>query len=291
MRQNILFILFFILLNVSCVSTNKDESAETIFVSVLPLKYFTEQIVGDRFPVEVMVPPGASPATYSPSPKQMERLSNASLFLSAGHLGFEKAWLGKFRETYPALEVVNTSIGIELIEVEEENHGDHSHHGVDPHTWTSPKQAYIIAHNIFEAIVTIDPGNRDTYKKNLEELLSLITSVDEKIENKLKAVKGNKFLIFHPSLGYLARDYGLEQMSIEYEGKSPSPRIMQQIVDEGRSQQIKVVLIQKEFDMDNARSIAKEIGADVVQVNPLDYNWSGQVLYIADILSGQPSNR
>lgn len=291
MRQNILFILAIILLNVSCVSTKKDETAESIFVSVLPLKYFTEQIVGDRFPVEVMVPPGASPATYAPTPKQMERLSNASLFLSAGHLGFENAWLGKFRQAYPALEVVNTSIGIELIEAEEEHHGDHSHQGVDPHTWVSPKQAYFIAINIFEAIVTIDPGNRDRYKKNLEKLLKDIVDIDEKTEEKLKLAKGNKFLIFHPSLGYIARDYGLEQMSIEYEGKSPSPRHMQQIIDDARSQQIKIVLIQKEFEMDNAKSIANEIGADVVQVNPLDYNWPEQVLYIADILSGQHFNQ
>jgi len=288
MRQNILFILFFILLNASCVSTSKDETAESIFVSVLPLKYFTEKIVGDRFPVEVMVPPGASPATYSPSPKQMERLSNASLYLSAGYLGFERAWLGKFRQTYPALEVVNTSIGIELIEVEEENHGDHSHHGIDPHTWMSPKQAYIIAHNIFEAIVTIDPGNRDRYKKNLEKLLEEIVDADKKTGEKLGQSKGENFLIFHPSLGYLARDYGLVQISIEYEGKTPSPRYMQQVIDIAKTQHIKKVLIQKEFDIDNAKSIANEIGAEVVQVNPLDYNWSAQVLYIADILSGQP---
>jgi zinc transport system substrate-binding protein len=286
MRLNILFLSLIILINVSCVSTKKEESAETLFVSVLPLKYFTEQIVGDHYPVEVMVPPGASPATYSPTPRQMEKLSNASLYLSVGHLGFEKAWLGKIRETYPAMEIVNTSIGIDLIKSEEEHHGDHMHYGIDPHVWVSPKQAHFIALNIFEAIVTIDPGNRDNYKKNLEKLLLEIINTDEKLEDKLKGVRGSKFLIFHPSLTYLARDYGLEQLSVEFEGKSPSPKQMQHIVNEARTEQIKLVLIQKEFDEDNAKSIANEIGAEIVQVNPLGYNWSEQVLHIGDILSG-----
>lgn len=285
MSKNILLFLFIFLFNITCASIKKEESTESIFVSILPLKYFTEKIVGDNYPVEVMVPPGASPATYDPTPKQMQKLSNATLFLSVGHLGFEKAWLKKFSQTFPALEIVNTSIGINLIEVEEEHHGNHVHKGVDPHIWVSPKQAHVIAQNIFEAIVIIDPGNRDNYKKNLKKLFKEIISVDEKVEEKLANAKGSRFLIFHPSLGYFARDYGLVQMSIEFEGKSPSPKHMQKIIDEARSENIKLVLIQKEFDADNAKSIAKEIGAEVVQVDPLNYNWPEQVLLIADIIS------
>jgi zinc transport system substrate-binding protein len=205
-------------------------------------------------------------------------------------LGFEKVWLKKFRQTYTGMEIVNTSIGIELIESEEEHHCDHVHLGVDPHVWVSPRQAHFIALNIFEAIVTIDPGNRDNYKKNLEKLLLSIIDTDEKLENKLKEVKGKKFLIFHPSLGYLARDYGLVQMSVEFEGKSPSPAHMQHIVEEALSEKINLVLIQKEFETDKAKSIANEIGAKVVQVDPLAYNWNEQVLYIADILSGSQAN-
>lgn len=264
--------------------SSKDAQSDSaaVFVSILPLKYFAKKIIGDRFPVEVMVPPGASPATYAPTPRQMQKLSNSAAYFAVGHLGFENAWLERIRESNPNMEVFFTDTGIDLIKGDTLQHGDHAHHeGVDPHIWTSPKQAKQIAINIFEGMVAIDPGNREYYYQNLQKLFDEIARVDHEVSLKLDLIKGKRFLIFHPSLGYLARDYGLIQESIEFEGKSPSPKHMQEIVEQARKQHIKLILIQKQFDKADAETIAKEIHADVVQVDPLDEDWPKETLSIA----------
>ena len=263
-------------------SAGDQSDSSAVFVSILPLKYFAKKIIGDRFPVEVMVPPGASPETYEPTPRQMEKLSQASAYFAVGHLGFETAWLKRIREANPNMEVFFTDTGINLIKGDTLERGDHVHkEGIDPHIWTSPKQAKQIAINIFEGMVAIDPGNREYYYQNLQKLFDEIARVDHEVSLKLDLIKGKRFLIFHPSLGYLARDYGLIQESIEFEGKSPSPKHMQEIVDQARKQHIKLILIQKQFDKADAETIAKEIHADVVQIDPLDEDWPKETLSIA----------
>ena len=263
-------------------SSGAQADSSAVFVSILPLKYFAKKIIGDRFPVEVMVPPGASPETYSPTPRQMQKLSQAAAYFAVGHLGFETAWLQRLREANQNMEVFFTDTGIDLIKGDTLEHGDHAHkEGIDPHIWTSPKQAKQIAINIFEGMVAIDPGNREYYYQNLQKLFDEIARVDHEVTMKLALIKGKRFLIFHPSLGYLARDYGLIQESIEFEGKSPSPKHMQEIVEEARQQHIKLILIQKQFDKADAETIAKEIHADVVQIDPLDEDWPKETLSIA----------
>lgn len=267
-----------------CVTPQKqtESKKEKLFVSILPLKYFTDKIVGDHFDVDVMVPPGASPATYAPTPKQMHRLAETSAYFSVGYLGFEQAWLHKIQDANPAMEIISSSVGLQLLRDMDEVHGDHVHQGgIDPHVWVSPKQAKFIVMNIFEGVVSIDPGNRSDYAANTKKLLAAIDSVDREVSAILEPVKGSKFLIFHPSLGYLARDYHLEQLSIEYEGKSPSPRHMQHLIEEAEADNIGLVLIQKEFDEENATALAKAIDGNVVQIDPLDYQWPTQMISMA----------
>jgi len=268
-----------------CIPGTQKSKDKIVFVSILPLKYFADKIVGNTYKVEVTVPPGVGPETYSPTPKQMIMLGKASAYFSVGYLGFEQAWLENFRSVNPQLRLFATSKGIDLIQGEEK-HGDHAHfQGVDPHIWSSPKAAVQIAKNICDGMILVDPDNGDLYKKNLVILLAEIERVDSEITRLLSNAPSKEFIIFHPALGYFARDYGLEQLSIEFEGKVPSPKHLQTIIDAAKSDNIKFVLIQKEFDKQNAEIIAKETGCKIVQIDPLDYNWPEQMVTIAENLS------
>jgi len=274
---------------VSCNTTPGKPKEKVVFVTILPQKYFADKIAGDLYKVEVMVPPGVGPETYSPSPKQMKALGESDAYFAVGYLGFEPDLLGKLPSLNPNIKVYKVSRGIDLIEQKEEKHGDHVHlQGVDPHIWSSPKEAVIIARNIFEGMAEIDPKNKDRYSKNLQNLLAEINSVDSTVTKILAPVKGEKFIVFHPALGYLARDYGLEQFSIEFEGKTPSPKHMQELINEARIGKIKTVLIQKEFEKRNAEIVAKEIGGNLVQIDPLDYDWPRQMVSIAASLAAAP---
>jgi len=288
MRKFILLSLLIGIILSGCFSGAPKPKDKIVFVSILPLKYFADKIVGNTYKVEVTVPPGAGPETYAPTPKQMMMLGEASAYFSIGYLGFEQSLLENIQSTNPDLQFFATSKRIDLIR-EENQHEDHEHlQGVDPHIWSSPKTARLIALNIYDGMIKTDPSNSETYQKNLNILLAEIAKVDSTVTTLLAKATSKKFIIFHPALGYFARDYGLEQLSIEFEGKVPSPKHLQTIIETAKAENIKYILIQKEFDQENAVIIAKETGSKIIQIDPLDYNWPEQMISIAEKLSNTP---
>ena len=254
-------------------------------VSVLPQKYFVEKIAGDHFNINVMIPPGASPVTYEPTPKQMKELTKSFVYFRIGHIEFEKSWMKKLININPDMEIIDLSKTADLIKPEhnhDHSHEGHHHHGVDPHIWTSPKEVKKQAALIFEYIATEAPEYNKEFKSNYNSFIQEIASLDSYLTRVLEPYKNNKFLIFHPALSYIARDYGLEQISIEIDGKEPTPANIRNIIDIAKKEQIKIVFVQKQFSMHNAEVIASEINGKVVQIDPLDYNWTESIRTIAN---------
>ena len=290
MRKYILLSLV-LLFVVSCNSTS--DNTPTVSVTIEPQRYFAEKIAGDNFKVNTIVPPGTSPETYDPTPSQMVALGKSTLYFKVGYLGFEKAWGKTLEENNAEVDVINTSNGIVLIEADEhsieegEHQQDdgHNHDGIDPHVWSSPKSALIMAENMLNAFVAADVENQKLYRDNFKVLQAEIIETDKKIEALLANATVKSFIIYHPALGYFARDYHLTQYSIEFEGKSPSPQQLKQMIDFAHEQGIKTIFVQKGFDSKNAESLAKEVGASIHSIDPLSYNWSEELIKIAEILS------
>lgn len=254
-----------------------------ITVSILPQKYFVEKIAGDLFDVQVLVPPSASPATYSLAPSQMKELSQSMGWLRIGKIGFEQAWHQKIEDTNPKLKVFDTSAQADWITSEGEEHEGHVHaHGIDPHIWMAPDEVRKIARLTAEALAQLVPDKKAYFETNLASFEKEIDALDLQLQRKFEGIDNRKFLIFHPSLTYLAREYNLTQVAVEVEGKEPSPRYMGTLVEDARSEGIRVIFIQKEFDKENARQLADEIQGDVVQIDPLNENWEVQLQEIAD---------
>ena len=281
-------LLFFV---VGCNSVKDDTPA--ISVTIEPQRYFVEKITGNNFKVNTIVPPGTSPESYDPTPSQMVALGKSLLYFKVGYLGFENAWGKTLEENNTNVKVVNTSNEIVLIEGDEhiveigehQHHDGHDHQGVDPHIWSSPKSALIMAENILNALVEIDVENQKVYRDNFTTLRAEIIEVDKKITSLLENAPVKSFIIYHPALGYFARDYNLTQYSIEFEGKNPSPQQLKQMIDFAKKQGIKTIFVQKGFDMKNAESLAKEVGASIHSIDPLSYDWSDEMINIAQILS------
>lgn len=276
---------------VACNPQGNDDP--TISVTIEPQRYFAEKIVGDEFKVNTIVPPGTSPETYDPTPSQMIALGKSLLYFKVGYLGFENAWGKTLQENNANVKIVNTSNDIMLIdgdhgfiEIGEHNHHEgHTHDGIDPHVWSSPKSALIMAENMLNALVMADVENQKLYRNNFLKLRKEIIETDQQIQSMLQEAQVNSFIIYHPALAYFARDYGLAQYSIEFDGKSPSPQQLKQMIDFAQKNNIKTILVQEGFDMKNAQSLANEIGASVHSINPLSYNWSKELIKIAKILS------
>lgn len=279
------------LLLVACKPAGQKAEADdgdtkpVITVTIEPLRYFTEAIAGDRFDVVSMVPKGSSPETYDPTPAQLMSLSKSTAYLRIGFIGFEQTWMDRLTDNAPHLQVFDTSHGIDLILQEglhEESHADepyHIHSGPEPHVWNSPANARIIATNILKALCTLDNPNRDNYLARYDSLCTVIDRTDSLCRQMLaQPGADHAFMIYHPALSYLARDYGLLQLSIEDGGKEPSPAHLKELINACKQEDIHVIFVQPEFDRRNAELIARQTGTRVVDINPLAYDWEAEML-------------
>lgn len=289
--KQIYFFLIFALLFISCKNPSRSNDSgvkKIITVTIEPQRFFVDNLVNDAFSVNTLVPPGSSPETYEPSPSVMINLSKSDIYFRVGDLGFENAWSEKLAKNNPNVLIVNCSDGIELMgghEHCETHHHDHSHGVLDPHVWSSPAAMRIFATNMLNAIVDADPENEEKYRANFENLTEIINNTDSTIRSILNDVSSRAFIIYHPALGYFAEDYGLHQYSIEFEGKNPSPAQMKNLVDMAKQENIKIVFVQRGFDMKNAEVVAREIGAEVHEIDPLSYQWDTELIRIANILA------
>lgn len=278
-----------LLLMVACQQAGTSTLEKPVIsVSIAPQQYFIGKLAGDRVDVNVMVPPGASPATYEPTAIQLGKLEHSVMYMKIGHLGYELSWMDRISSLNPSMEVVDLSKGIKLmrsLETEEPHpHHDHNHRGIDPHTWMSARNAKIIASAIYKSLLQLLPGDRDFVTSNYGVLMQDLDSLDNTIARMLSGAGRRSFMIYHPALTYFARDYDLEQIPLELEGKDPSPGHMKKIADLGNELHIPVIFIQSQFDQKNAQVLAEETGAEIVPINPLDTAWYKQMLYIASQL-------
>ena len=252
----------------SC-SSAKNDNANKITVSIEPLRYLTEQIVGDRFEVVTMVPKGSSPETYEPTARQMADLSESILYIKVGELGFERTWMPRLTSNAPHITVVNSSEGIT------------SHIGDDPHSWMSARNAIIMAHNIYEAVKRIDVKDSVLFRQRLDSLCSVIHATDKYIRQTTAQAHCKSFIIYHPALTYFASDYGLEQLALEEHGREPSAAELEQIISTARAKGVKTMFVQREFANRNVDIITNTIGARKVEINPLGYDWNKEMRRIA----------
>ncbi len=276
---------FIFVLFVACNRKESEVDKILLSASILPQKYFIEQIAGELYEVNILIPPGASPAIYEPVPQQIAQLEESVAYFMAGHIGFEHSWMDKIIASNPEMVLFDLSQGIELIRGEGFSLHDHGHPGgVDPHTWVSPKRVKIIAENIYRAMVEIDPAREEFYRTNYIRFKEDLDSLDLTIEQMLKDFQGRSFIIFHPALTYLAVDYGIKQVAIEGEGKEPSLESLMELIDHAKKENLNVVFVQEQFDMDNARAVADDLDGKIIQINPLDEDWKASVLQIVNAI-------
>ncbi|MDR4987495.1 MAG: zinc ABC transporter substrate-binding protein [Bacteroidales bacterium] len=278
-RTFILFCLGVLILFISgCKTVTKNGDTPVVSVSIVPLEYFIDRLTDGALETNVMIPPGASHATYSPTAAQLQRLSDSQLYVRIGYLGYEQAWMGRLRAMNPNMRLLNLSEGVALIRGEEIDHGDHVHEGgIDPHIWMSPAVMLDLLPTIKTALAETYPWISDRLDANYETLRADVEAIDAALTELSNTLSQKRFMIFHPALTYLARDYGFEQIAVERGGKEPSPAFLRYIIREARAHNIPVIFIQQEFDTRSAQLISEESGAELVQINPLAYDWTASM--------------
>ena len=257
--------------------TEKPAGTVTVTVTISPYKYFVDQIAKGKVDVNVMVPNGNNPETYEPYAQQMMELSKSALYLKVGSIGFEQTWMKKLQDNAPEMKVIDTSVGIKPAKTPGGN--------IDPHVWMSCSNARIIASNILKALCELEPKHKTFFEKNYQSLLKIIDKRDSVIRKSFKDHPElvRKFVIYHPILTYFARDYQLEQLAIEEEGREPSASQLKSLIERARKEKIKFCLIQAEFANRNTTTFINESHTKPMDINPLqgEWNWAMQEVSLA----------
>ena len=298
MKKNVIIvgvILLFVLgicqtVSIPQVAQNNDKL--NVIVSILPQKAFVEAVGGNFVNVKELIPPGGSPATYEPKPGDLANVEKADIYFKIGHIPFEKSHAGKLANLNPNMKIIDTSTSVKLRyfdkdkEVKHEHeqmlnddHGKHSfdkqeegshhHKGIDPHIWLSPMQVKKQVAIIREVLSQEDPQNLEIYQKNAEKFKKKLDELHIELNAIFKESKTDKLMVFHPAWGYFADEYNLEQIAIEQDGKEPTAKQLQYIIDLAKEENIKVIFVQKQFDKEIAQSIAEQIGATIISIDPL----------------------
>ena len=277
--QKIATFIICALLIVGC-TTKSDSDKKTIFVTITPMQSIIEEITAGDFDIEVIVPKGASPETFEPTPKQVTSFSDAELIFSTGIIDFEQSLIERISGD---AEVVNLSNGIELI-AGSCSHGNHKHkHGVDPHIWTSPRALRTMVTNAHKAIMAHYPDSVK-YTEATGRLLERIDALDTYCATRIKAEGVEAMMIYPPAYTYYARDYGIEQIAIEHDGKEPSLRQTTALIEKAKEHGVKAILRQPQYSEDKVRAIANDAGAEIITTDPLAEDILGEIERVTEII-------
>ncbi len=277
--QKIATFIICALLIVGC-TTKSDSDKKTIFVTISPMQSIIEEITAGDFDIEVIVPKGASPETFEPTPKQVTSFSDAEFIFSTGLIDFEQSLIERISGD---AEVVNLSNGIELI-AGSCSHGNHQHkHGVDPHIWTSPRALRTMVTNAHKAIMAHYPDSVK-YTEATERLLERINKLDNYCATRIKAEGVEAMMIYHPAYTYYARDYGIEQIAIEHDGKEPSLRQTTALIEKAKEHGVKAILRQPQYSEDKVRAMANDAGAEIITTDPLAEDILGEIERVTEII-------
>lgn len=300
-----------------------------VAVTIVPQLEMVEAIAGDRIDVVEMIPKGFSPANYSPSPSEMRAFNEASIYFSMGVPADMQNILPRAEEM-SGLKVIklfeeieaeypHRYFGEDAAETEadhhheedahshdheedahshedEENHLDdghgHSHAGGrDPHIWLSPERVSYMVQIMRDHLIEILPEYGSEFNENTEQYLERLTAVDQANRELLAPYEGQSILVYHPSFGYFTEHYGLEMMAIEADGKEPGPRHLQEIIENADRKGIKNVFYQAEIDSRKTRSVAEELGGEIVQLNPLAENYIENLKEMAQKMAAEFAQR
>ncbi|MFQ5462086.1 MAG: metal ABC transporter solute-binding protein, Zn/Mn family [Phycisphaerae bacterium] len=279
-----------------------EDPALSVAVSIPPQAWLVRRIAGTRVGVTTMLPAGNDPHAYQPADVQVSRAMRSAIYFRIGVPFEEGRWFRSIARS-GRTQVVDLREGIPLRPTrgdaakpdsaghEHEYEHEHEHaFGLDPHIWLSPPLLKRQAATIADALQKADSEGVAVYRRGLASLLESLDVLDRSLRTKLKAHKGRTFLVFHPTWGYFAREYGLRQVAIEREGKEPSDHRITELRRLAIAEGIGVVFVQPQIKSRAARAIAASIGGRVHTLDPLAEDVAASLLELADAIAASYGN-
>jgi zinc transport system substrate-binding protein len=284
MKSTIYLLAVFLLAGCADQQKSAPLNKPLVFVSIIPQAGLAKAIAGDHLEIQTLVGAGQSPHAFEPTARQLVQLGKSSTLITIG-VPFEKRLLQKIKPLYPDLTLIESQRGVTLRPMSHAHHEgecSHAHGEYDPHIWLSPTNLILISKNLCQTFEQIDPENTVTYRENYERLVQRLEQLEAENQAKLANYSGSRIYVFHPSFGYFCEAYDLEQIAVEVDGKSPSPRQLSTLIEQAQSDGVKVLFVQKQFPADSATAIAQAIDGIVVPLDPLAEDSIANLRLIAD---------
>lgn len=278
MKKSLIWIASVIAACSACVQKSDRAEKPVLIVSIEPQRKLLEAVAGPQFEVSAIMPVGTNPETFEPTVAQRMRAADADAYFPIGYLPFEAALEKEMNG-----RSVSTTSGIEPM-IGTHDHGDHKHEVPDPHVWTSVRNCSAIAAEMARQLGDLYPDQKQYFMHRADSLAGALHALDTEIAEKL-AASHKSFMVWHPSLSYFARDYGLKQIAVGQESKEASMSQVAALIEEAKADSVSVFFFQKEYDSRQARNLSDEIGARIVEINPLAYDWEAELMRIADELA------
>lgn len=265
-------------------SGEKGSGKPAVAVSTAPQAWLLEQLAGDKYDVVTMLPSGANPETYDPTVADLAKMSDCKAYFQMNTAGFEANMVAKFMSNFNDrnLKLVDVSQGITRL-----HDGHEGDENGDPHLLTSVRNAQKMAANMAASLSDLDPSNRDFYTHRHDSLNAVLTALDNRIDSLLSAQSAHAFVIQHPSLGYFAQDYGIEQIALESGGKEPTPKELAERLDYAKTQKPSVMFFEYQHNPAQAAEMAKQLGLPTVELNLNSAEWPQEMLKVASSFKSQ----
>jgi zinc transport system substrate-binding protein len=263
------FIIIFLLL-----LTGNLYSKPSIVVTSHPLKAIMVEIVGNRIDISTLVPPGASPHTFSPKPSDAYKVQKSlALFYVSSELdGWATGMSGK--EIVKVIDFLPNDYKYLFDDKEHDTKGTKHNHGkgvVDPHFWTDPLAVKAILPKLVDKICMLDPSNAKEYRKNSADFAKKLDIFNGQIVQKLSVIKGQSIFLFHPSFRYFLRRYGLVYAgSIEpAPGKEPSVKYISGLADKIKKSKTKALFTEPQLPEKPAKALAEASKLKIYTLDPI----------------------
>jgi zinc transport system substrate-binding protein len=272
----IFFLAFFPFFITAQVPTRSHQ----VIVSIAPYQYFVEAIVQETATVILLVPSGASFHHFEPTPKQVWETAKGDLWFRIGE-SFETRALSALQEHHPHLQVVDLREGVDLITLDATSHSCCHANGADLHIWLSPRAVKGQVVRIGNALMATYPEHRERYQRRLDTLLANLEQLDSEIQLLLAPIHNRILMVGHPAYAYFARDYSFTQLPIEFEGRDPSSKQLEQILCQARAQKIKTIFTQPQYHYKPTQILAQELSATIVLLDPYAKEYFSNMRHIA----------
>jgi zinc transport system substrate-binding protein len=272
-----------------------------LVVSILPQSYFASRIAGEGDDagarLMTLVGPGQNPHSYEPTPRQMADFAAAGAWVLSG-TEFEISLRPRVEALFPRLSIIDGTAGVQFRTLtageaaeDGDSHGDDGHDadddhggGIDRHTWLGHKPARIMAGHILAALYDIDTPGEAAYRRNYQALIADMDREFGALRGTLSPLRGRTVFVYHPAFGYFLDEFGIIQVAVEIDGKEPTPRALNLLIERARREHAAAIFVQAQFPVNTAKTAADAVGVVLVPLDPLAPDWLANIHLMGEAL-------